>query len=70
MYWPNQNSRLIIQKKMKKIERFIYLLLITGQAENCTVKTNVLPQHIMQHLPSGLKIGGYLCAIIAHIFVL
>ena len=54
---------------MGKIEKAI----LTGSTRKpiyYTVKTNVLPQHIMQHLPSGLKIGGYLCAIIAHIFVL
>ena len=35
-----------------------------------TVKTNVLPQHIIEVQYNGLKIGLFLCAIIAHFFVL
>ena len=35
-----------------------------------TVKTNVLPQHIIEVQYNGLKIGLFLCAVIAHFFVL
>ena len=31
-----------------------------------TVKTNVLPQHIIEVHYNGLKIGLFLCAVIAH----